>query len=389
MSRIDFGVAGVDMREPARFGLNAFFSSSAPQLLSETPVRLTLHDPVTGTAATASGTYGNYHLVRLVIRAADDTLLLDWSGIEFIAPQFEAAATPGGVDFTALFGALLAGVDTINGSAQADTLDGGASGDVLDGRGGDDRLFGGAGIDALNGGSGNDLLAGGADIDSLSGGEGIDTASFARVRDDYLVRRLSFGWQVEARVGNEGTDTLSGVEVLQFADQAIALVSSAAGHEAPVPAYRQSASFLFDAVHYVLDNRDLAGAVSVDTALAHYLGIGAGQGRSPNAWFDPQYYAQRWGDLTGSGFDDATLFAHFNLFGVWEGRSPGPRFDAFDGARYLHDNPDVAVYVDAHAADFLGSRSNGAIAHYIIYGAAEQRIAYDTTGVPIDPWYVV
>ena len=61
----------------------------------------------------------------------------------------------------------------------------------------------------------------------------------------------------------------------------------------------------------------------------------------------------------------------------------------FDGNRYLADNPDVAAYVDANLAGFLGSRTNGAIAHFIIYGANEQRVAYDTTGVLVDMGYVV
>ena len=74
---------------------------------------------------------------------------------------------------------------------------------------------------------------------------------------------------------------------------------------------------------------------------------------------------------------------------MWEGRSVGPRFDHFDGNRYLADNPDVAAYVDANLAGFLGSRTNGAIAHFIIYGANEQRVAYDTTGVLVDMGYVV
>jgi hypothetical protein len=34
--------------------------------------------------------------------------------------------------------------------------------------------------------------------------------------------------------------------------------------------------------------------------------------------------------------------------------------------------------------DFLGSRSNGAIAHYVIYGAAEGRVAYNQQGEVID-----
>ncbi len=92
--------------------------------------------------------------------------------------------------------------------------------------------------------------------------------------------------------------------------------------------------------------------------------------------------------LTPLYLDDATLFRHYNLYGVWEGRSAGLAFDHFDGGRYLSENPDVAAYVDAHLAGFLGSRTNGAIAHFIIYGAGEQRAAFDTAGQAIDLGYV-
>ncbi len=44
------------------------------------------------------------------------------------------------------------------------------------------------------------------------------------------------------------------------------------------------------------------------------------------------------------------------------------------------ENPDVAAYVDAYVADFLAGRTNGAIAHFVIDGANEQRIAHDTGG---------
>jgi hypothetical protein len=93
--------------------------------------------------------------------------------------------------------------------------------------------------------------------------------------------------------------------------------------------------------------------------------------------------AARWPDLGALGLDDATLFRHYNRFGVWEGRSPGPAFDRFDGERYLRENPDVAAYVDAHLPDFLGSRRNGAIAHFLLYGAPEGRLAYDEAGAPV------
>ena len=74
------------------------------------------------------------------------------------------------------------------------------------------------------------------------------------------------------------------------------------------------------------------------------------------------------------------------FFGQWLGFY---RFDQFNGARYLTDNPDVAAYVDANVADFLGSRSNGAIAHFVIYGANEQRAAYDGAGQPTDMGYLL
>ena len=122
-------------------------------------------------------------------------------------------------------------------------------------------------------------------------------------------------------------------------------------------------------------------------ALAQYLASGAAQGRAPNAWFDPVYYGNRWSDLRALNLDAATLFRHYNLYGVWEGRSAGPLFDRFDGARYLSVNVDVAEYVDAHLPDFLGSRSNGAMAHYLIYGAAEGRVAFDRDGQVISMDY--
>ena len=67
--------------------------------------------------------------------------------------------------------------------------------------------------------------------------------------------------------------------------------------------------------------------------------------------------------------------------------APGPQFAAFDGTRYLASNPDVAAYVDANVGDFLGSRSNGAIAHYILYGASEGRSAFTGSGELIRTGY--
>ena len=256
--------------------------------------------------------------------------------------------------------------------------------DLLEGGAGDDLIEGLAGNDTVAAGAGDDTLVGGAGDDILDGGPGSDTAVFAGARQEYTVQRS--GQTLTVSGGSDGSDTLSSFEHLQFADQTIGLVPLPTEHP---PDYGKDVGFLFDEVYYLLANPDLAGTVTPQDALAHYLGGGAAQGRDPNSWFDPAYYANRWQDLQALNLDDATLFMHYNLFGVWEGRSAGPKFDQFDGNRYLTDWPDVALYVDANVDDFLGSRSNGAIAHFIIYGADEQRLAYDTTGALVDTGYVL
>lgn len=162
-----------------------------------------------------------------------------------------------------------------------------------------------------------------------------------------------------------------------------AIKAGSTTQEAPA-AMGASPSFLFEPAYYLFTNPELMATVTPANAFEHYQSVGAANGDAPNAWFDPVYYANRWADLKTLDLDAATLFAHYNLYGVWEGRSAGPAFEHYDGARYLSDNPDVAAYVNANVNDFLGSQSNGAIAHYIIYGAAEGRMAYDTSGNSIE-----
>ena len=45
--------------------------------------------------------------------------------------------------------------------------------------------------------------------------------------------------------------------------------------------------------------------------------------------------------------------------------------------------------MDSHLPDFLGSRSNGAIAHFVIYGQTELRPAFELVGLPIDLGYLI
>jgi hypothetical protein len=84
-----------------------------------------------------------------------------------------------------------------------------------------DTLIGGQGADVLIAGDGNDLLNGGTGNDKIEGGSGNDTAIFSGVRNDYNIAIAGGQIQVSDKNladGNDGTDTLSGVEFLQFKD---------------------------------------------------------------------------------------------------------------------------------------------------------------------------
>ena len=181
---------------------------------------------------------------------------------------------------------------------------------------------------------------------------------------------------------------LSGFELLQLGDVVFDLVAPA---RTVAPTYGQTDHFLFDSVFYKLANAPAAAAgVTLETAWDHFRTVGAAEGLQPHPDFDAAYYESAWADLQSLGLDDLTLFQHWNLYGIWEGRRASEQFALFDGPRYLEDYPDVALYVDAHLPDFLGSRTNGAIAHFTIFGSEEQRVAYTTDGLErIDLGYTI
>ena len=119
------------------------------------------------------------------------------------------------------FVSLLAGDD--QGPTLNLTIGGTDSADVLQGFAGDNVLLGGLGNDTLNGGSGDDTMSGGVGDDVLDGGDGNDTAVYGGNAADYVVT-VNGGTATVS--GIEGTDTLTNVEILQFADQTAPVVST-------------------------------------------------------------------------------------------------------------------------------------------------------------------
>ena len=84
--------------------------------------------------------------------------------------------------------------------------------------------------DAIAGSGGNTYLSGFAGNDSIDGGSGIDTAGFNGNRANYTLSTSASNYVVTDNTGTDGTDTLTSIERLQFADKKIALDLTPDGH---------------------------------------------------------------------------------------------------------------------------------------------------------------
>ena len=91
--------------------------------------------------------------------------------------------------------------------------------------------------------------------------------------------------------------------------------------------------------------------------------------------FDAKYYYENNQDVAANlPLDEAALYAHYELFGIAEGRTPCAYLDGFDPAYYAAQNPDVVAAVGTSPAKLY--------AHYLQFGRPEGRKANadDTSG---------
>lgn len=148
----------------------------------------------------------------------------------------------------------------------------------------------------------------------------------------------------------------------------------------------------FDAAAYKAKYLTDPNTPLASNPLEHFLKIGAALGYNPlgNApylLFDAKFYAEHYPELAKSGVTDAgDLFGHALKFGIAEGREFTPILKNFDTASYLKAYPAVAAYVNGHLNDFLGSASNGAIAHFEKFGWS-QGFKGTTLDTPTDDSY--
>lgn len=82
-----------------------------------------------------------------------------------------------------------------------------------------ENAIGGSGNDTIYGNSADNVLTGGAGNDRIDGGLGTDTVVYSGNRSQYVI---TWNGQTATVSGPDGTDTISNVEFLRFADQTIA-----------------------------------------------------------------------------------------------------------------------------------------------------------------------
>ncbi|MFM6940102.1 MAG: beta strand repeat-containing protein, partial [Rhodoluna sp.] len=132
----------------------------------------------------------------------------------------------------------------------------------------------------------------------------------------------------------------------------------------------------FDAFYYAAQY--MGNYTGTLTPIEHFVQVGAARGYQPNADFNPAFYQSKYSDL--AGLDAADLLFHYVKFGLNEGRAGNATLAAYNWADYLAAYPAVAAYVNANLSSFAGSVTNGAIAHYVKFGAQQGFTLPNTVG---------
>lgn len=206
----------------------------------------------------------------------------------------------------------------------------------------------GPGPDRLALGGGDDRIAGLGGDDAIDGGDGMDTAVLQGFGWQYSVMDVGGAFLVSDNVARrDGTDTLTNVERLAFAD----------GETAPADN--------FDALSYLASYPDLQAGygISQDVARQHFALYGRHEGR--RITFDPYEYLASYPDLAqGYGADAHAATMHYLEHGQAEGRLAA----RFDAGAYLAANPDLRAW--------LGENTRAAALHYIEHGRMEGRAAH-------------
>ena len=163
-----------------------------------------------------------------LVRLADGDILVNWPGNGVRIDQgLDSRYSIETLVFTdGTTRALVSFAIATEGSGEDERIEGnsrdlGSRNDTIRGFDGNDTLYGLDGDDLLIGGNDDDVLEGGSGNDRIDGGEGTDVAIFAGSSSNYVVTTNTDGTvavrDLRSQFGT-GTDTLTGVETLRFAN---------------------------------------------------------------------------------------------------------------------------------------------------------------------------
>ena len=172
------------------------------------------------------------------------------------------AVTGAGDGVVVIGNAAVTGVDTISDTGANVVWEGGPGANAIEGAALADDLAGGAGNDTITGHEGND---------TIDGGEGIDTAVYEGNRDDFTVDAVA-GTVTDnnAADGDEGADSIRGIEQIDFADGSV-LIAGSDGY----PTIQDAVAAAQDGDTIIVLAGSYSGTVAIDKQLT-ILGADAG-----------------------------------------------------------------------------------------------------------------
>lgn len=152
----------------------------------------------------------------LIDGGANNDVLLGASDDDTLRGRIGDDQLYGATGFDSVLGG--AGRDTIFGGTNDDTLHGGSGADLILGGMGADEIFGGVDDDTLRGGAGNDTFTTGMGDDIIDGERDDDTVLYTGSIFDFSIDVTGGVITVTDLVGAQGTDQLTSIETLIFAD---------------------------------------------------------------------------------------------------------------------------------------------------------------------------
>ncbi|HEX7633754.1 MAG TPA: DUF4214 domain-containing protein [Noviherbaspirillum sp.] len=90
---------------------------------------------------------------------------------------------------------------------------------------GNDTIIGNDSADIINAGAGNDTIIAGNGGETINGGSGTDMVVFSGARSGFTVTKTATGYTAIDHGGTQGTNTLTDVETLKFANLSLTLVT--------------------------------------------------------------------------------------------------------------------------------------------------------------------